>query len=150
MGVQIKEIWMDLLSHEGLYQVSNIGRLRRVPRVMVMEIKGVTINRPLGLKVLKPSFDDHGYLRINIKRVDNTTRYAKLHRLIAETFIPNPFKKPYINHKDNNRLNNAVWNLEWCTQKENIYHAISIGAMNMKGEHNVNAINSRKISLDFL
>ncbi len=72
--------------------------------------------------VLNPKRNHDGYLRIQLYSV-NGCEFVSIHRLIAETFIPNPESKPFVNHIDGNKQNNRVSNLEWCTQKENIAHA---------------------------
>ena len=100
-----KEIWVDILNYEGLYQISNLGR-----------VKNFKTN-----KILKQSIAK-GYNRIRIK-----SKNYLVHRLIAQAFIPNPYNKPQINHIDSNRLNNDINNLEWCTPKENIIHGIIYG-----------------------
>lgn len=70
---------------------------------------------------LKQSLEPSGYLAMNI---DGKHKYV--HRLVAEAFIPNPDNKPFVNHKDGNKQNNHVDNLEWCTQAENIRHSINV------------------------
>jgi len=72
--------------------------------------------------VLSPKRNHDGYLRIQLYSV-NGCEFVSIHRLIAETFIPNPENKPFVNHIDGDKQNNRVSNLEWCTQKENIAHA---------------------------
>jgi hypothetical protein len=74
--------------------------------------------------VIKPFISKQGYYRVSLY---NNGRYHKfqLHRLVAEHFIPNPHNLPQVNHKDGNKLNNNVYNLEWCTQSDNIIHAIN-------------------------
>jgi len=80
---------------------------------------GVTINVKTG-KVIKP-IKSNGYLLIKFYR-DGKRSTRHLHRVLAIHFIPNPDNKPFINHKDGNRSNNCLENLEWCTQKENVIH----------------------------
>lgn len=74
----------------------------------------------------KPIKDCDGYLRVRI-HTSFKNRYLSVHRLVAKAFIPNPENKPQVNHKDGNKLNNDVSNLEWVTPKENINHAWRMG-----------------------
>ena len=76
--------------------------------------------------VLKPAKDKKGYLRVGLMK-DGKLITEKVHRLIALTFIPNPDNLPQINHKDGNKLNNYIGNLEWCTAKHNMKHAYDNG-----------------------
>jgi hypothetical protein len=78
--------------------------------------QGQVINR-LG-RILKPQINKDGYLVIELNE-----KNCKVHRLVAQTYIPNPLNLPVVNHKDGNKLNNNDWNLEWCTQLENSDHA---------------------------
>jgi hypothetical protein len=78
-------------------------------------------------KFLKPSYDKQGYARVGLSIGNYKTKTIKIHRLIAETFISNPFNKTDVNHIDGNKSNNDVSNLEWCTRSENCKHAFSIG-----------------------
>lgn len=73
-------------------------------------------------KFLTPKRNHDGYLRLQIWQ-GNKNRYVAWHRIVAETFIPNPENKPYINHKNGDKTDNRVENLEWCTQQENIRHS---------------------------
>jgi hypothetical protein len=74
-------------------------------------------------RVLKPKSTNSGYLAV-VLRKNNKSKMFLVHRLIAETFIDNTYNKSYVNHKDGNRLNNCVYNLEWCTASENSQDAV--------------------------
>lgn len=98
-------------------------------------IFSITSNRELKL-----SMTTTGYKQF-AKKINGKTKFFSVHRLIATAFIPNPENKPQINHKDGNKINNSVENLEWVTSRENILHAISTGLSIPKGqklgEHNL-------------
>ena len=100
-----REIWKDIKGYEGLYQVSNLGRVKRV-----------TTNR-----ILKSSKHVSGYLMVNLCK-NSVTSHQRIHRLVAQAFIPNPENKPDVNHIDEDKTNNMVSNLEWSTKKENCNH----------------------------
>ena len=99
-----KELWKDIKDYEGHYQVSNWGR-----------IKSIKFGKE---RILKPVTDRHGYLLVSLWK-NNKQKTYKVHRLVAEAFIPNPYNLPQVNHKDENPLNNNVNNLEWCNSKYN-------------------------------
>lgn len=106
------EIWKDIAGWEGLYLVSNLGRVRSLPRTD-------RYGRVLGGAIMKPINIGNGYYRVRLS--DKSRRQCMfVHRLVAIAFIPNPNKYNVINHKDENPANNAADNLEWCTQKYNI------------------------------
>lgn len=86
---------------------------------------GVVINKLTG-KILKHLIQTQGYKYIKI-RVNGKPKNLLLHRLLAEAFLPNFDNKPYINHKDGNKVNNTLDNLEWCTSSENNFHAYQMG-----------------------
>ena len=97
-----KEEWRPVVGYEGLYEVSNLGRVR---------------NSRTG-RIRKITFDQDGYLQLSLfRKGSNVCR--KVHRLVAMAFIPNPDNLPCINHKDENPANNCVDNLEWCTHQYN-------------------------------
>lgn len=75
-------------------------------------------NRVKGIRKLKPNKTKAGYYKV-VLRVDNKSKTVDVHRLVALTYVPNPNNYPVINHKDSNKLNNSVYNLEWCTQAYN-------------------------------
>lgn len=106
----MKEVWKDIPNYEGLYQVSNLGRIK--------SFRKCTKHRWQNEYILKPSKSNNGYLQVTL--YDNTVRHKFLvHRLVAEAFIQNPQELPHVNHKDENRYNNSVNNLEWCTAEYN-------------------------------
>ena len=109
------EVWKDVPNYEGIYKASNFGRIKMVKRTLTDSL-GKKINKKE--HILKPRTGNRYYmiaLYKNGKRED-----LLLHRVIAQTFIPNPENKPFVNHKDENCFNNCSDNLMWCTQKENM------------------------------
>lgn len=102
----MQEVWKDINNYLGLYQVSNFGNIRSLKR-----------NNTNG-KILKQVKDKDGYVRVTLSK-NNLRKNYFVHRLVAQTFIPNPQNLPQVNHKDVNPLNNNVDNLEWCNSKYN-------------------------------
>ena len=99
----MKEIWKDVVGYEGLYQVSNLGRVKSI-----YKYKKILTPRPRNT-----------YLRVSLSKNGKATNYS-LHRLVAQAFLPNPTKLPEVNHKDENKQKNEVGNLEWCTKEYNM------------------------------
>ena len=118
-----KEIWKDVKNYEGLYEVSNLGR-----------VKSLNYNRTRKEKILKSGYVC-GYCKVVLWKYGKKKMYT-VHRLVAEHFIPNPDNKPCIDHIDGNRSNNRVENLRWCTYKENSNNPITLQRMSeaQKGE----------------
>ena len=106
-----QEIWKDVKNYEGLYQISNLGRVKSMSK-----FAGFSYRKE---RILKTSLDKDGYVKVTLCK-NNRTRFLSIHRLLAECFIPNSNNYPQINHKDENKQNNDLSNLEWCTCKYNI------------------------------
>ena len=111
------ELWKDIKSFEGLYQVSTLGRVRSLDKYIDVKIRNVDKVLKRG-KILKPAYDKDGYLRVSLCKNGKRTNFY-VHRLVAEAFIPNPLNLPVINHKDEVKDNNYPYNLEWCTDEYN-------------------------------
>lgn len=115
----MKEIWKPLKGYEARYMVSNYGNLKSLDFIDSKK-------RLRKGKLIKLQKDQYGYLRARLSY--NSTKFTvRLHRLVAEHFIENTKNKPQVNHKDGNKENNKVSNLEWCTNQENQIHAIQEG-----------------------
>lgn len=106
-----KEIWKDIQGYEGLYQISNLGRIKSLERDIIYS--NGKIQHYKG-KILTPNSDKDDYKTIKLCKNGIIKRYL-VHRLIAITFIPNPDNLPCVNHKDENKQNNNIENLEWCS-----------------------------------
>jgi len=128
------EQWNDISGFEGLYQVSNLGRVRSFPRLRFV---GRSM-RLIGGKIMNPTKTSIGYLVVSLCN-GKIKKSCKVHRLVASAFIHNLQHKPDVNHIDSNRHNNHVSNLEWCTPQENVKHGIEFGFMGSKGGTNHNA-----------
>lgn len=122
------EEWRDIKGYEGLYQVSNIGNVRSVTHTTVHRDGKVV--RYEG-KTLTPHNGDNGYKCVNLSK-NGLVNLANVHRLVAETFLPKDDGKNVVNHKDGNKHNNTVENLEWVTCSENSKHAVRTGLLNME------------------
>ena len=105
------EIWKtaiyDDVVYEGLYQVSNLGN-----------ILSLNYRNTGRAELMNPWEDKDGYLKIGLRK-NRKTDFILVHRLVAQTFLPNPDNLPQVNHKDENKANNRVENLEWCDGKYN-------------------------------
>nr|DAY86026.1 MAG TPA: homing endonuclease [Caudoviricetes sp.] len=102
-----KEIWKDIEDYKGLYQVSNLGRVRSLERV---DSNG----HPVKERVLASFPNRNGYLKVNLYR-DRHIKQVSIHCLVAAAFLDNPDNLPEVNHIDEDKGNNLVENLEWCT-----------------------------------
>lgn len=122
----MQEIWKDIKGYESLYQVSNTGKVKSVKRDII----------------LSPSANHKGYLHVGLCN-NGIHKTIRIHRLVAEAFIPNPENKEQVNHINGIKTDNNVNNLEWCTNGENQKHAFSLRLQTNVGNNNPRA---RKIN----
>lgn len=123
----MQEFWKDVKGYEGLYQVSNLGNVRTVQHVTIRK-NGVSLTVPA--KELKPGIDSGGY-KLVVLANGSSTRSMRIHRLVADAFVenPNPERFTFINHKDEDKLNNVYTNLEWCTNAYNLKYGTAMQRM---------------------
>lgn len=117
----MEEVWKEIEGYEGIYKVSNLGRVKSLERF---------INDKGGLHKIKPKFltlskRKDGYVAVRLSK-NGVYKSVKVHRLVASAFIPNPDNKPQIDHIDTNRENNCVENLRWVTPSENCRNPLSL------------------------
>ena len=124
------EVWKDVVSFEGRYLVSNLGR----------------VFSKITKKVLKQNLHPNGYFTLATKIGGRKGKAVcfKVHRLVALAFLPNIENKPFVNHIDGVKTNNNVNNLEWCTAKENTDHAIRTGLLDYSKRIAVKVLNEEQ------
>lgn len=121
----IEEIWKDVPEFKGIYQASNIGRIKSLGREIVRQGKLIWLKE----KIMKQHISVDGRYKCSFNNQN-----CLVHRIIALTWIPNLYNLPDINHKDGNPLNNYYENLEWITKIDNNIHAHKMGLIDLKGE----------------
>lgn len=114
---KVNEIWKPIKDYEGLYEVSNLGRIKRIAPA-----RGTTAGY-----IFNPSIDKKGYLRTRLTDNNGKGKTIKVHRVVCTAFHPNPNNFPQVNHKDTIKKNNYANNLEWCDNDYNKNHAIANG-----------------------
>ena len=127
------ETWMDVVGYEGLYKVSDKGNIYSVERKDSRGIK-------CGGRTLKSIYNKYGYLRVNLCK-NGEVKAKYIHRIVAQTFIHNQNNFLEINHKDENKTNNIVENLEWCTSKYNANYGTRNENITQTQSKKVKAIN---------
>ena len=120
-----EEIWMPITGYEGLYEVSNYGRVKSLARTCATRGGG---RKPIRERIIKQCVIK-GYCNVILCRGGSSHKHGLVHRLVAQAFIPNPENKPNIDHINTIRTDNRVENLRWCTQSENNLNPITLGRM---------------------
>lgn len=117
------EIWKDVVGYETLYQVSNLGRVKSLDMKLPYKRHGNNCFRVRKGKILTPAIMKNGYLRVEMSK-DGTHKLNLVHRIVANAFIPNLNRYKEINHKNCDKCDNRVENLEWCDSSYNKKHAL--------------------------
>lgn len=122
-GHSMEEIWKDVVGYEGLYEVSNLGRVRSLPRTITVQRNGFSYQLPLPSKVLKPQPLRHGYVGVWLYGKDHIDgrngKNKSVHRIVAEAFCKREDGKNEVNHLNEIKNDNRAENLEWCDRVEN-------------------------------
>lgn len=149
----MQEIWKDIKEYEGIYQVSNLGRVKRLKVLRLMSNQVTSWEQIFEEYIFKPSNDTRGYPQV-LLTMGKRKRVARVHRLVAECFLQEPSEElvntcklagldyVLVNHKDNDPMNNAYTNLEWCSPKFNCDWCVTSGTHNtdtIKGSKNYNS-----------
>ena len=130
-GIETYYSFIDIKGFEN-YKVNKQGVIVSKSRVSKQKNgKNYTVKE----KIMKPQIDNTGYIVFGLRNSNKKTKKVYLHRILAESFIPNIENKPCVNHKDGVKYNNNLNNLEWCTYKENNIHAFDIGLQKKGKEH---------------
>lgn len=115
-------MWRSIKGYEGLYEISNKGRVKSLARYYkAFGYRKIIIEE----KIMSPVESPQGYYQIGLSK-EGAKKHVQIHRLVAQAFIPNPQSLPFINHKDENKKNNCVDNLEWCTPEYNVNYGSGI------------------------
>ena len=114
----MKEIWRDIEGYEGYYQISNMGRVKSLERTVRCN-RGY---RTIPEKILEGVDNGKGYLKVNLCK-EGKVMQPLVHVLVATAFLENPQNLPEVNHKDENKYNNCMDNLEWCTSQYNVEYS---------------------------
>lgn len=120
----MEESWKDIKGYEGYYQVSTLGRIKSLERIINENGKYIKPEKILSIKCC-------WYAQICFS-INGIKKTKKIHKIVAEAFIDNPNNKKCVNHKDGNKANNNVSNLEWVTHSENTQHAFDNGLIATK------------------
>lgn len=120
------EIWIDIEGYEGLYQISNLGRVKRLEKIIERIDGRIVKYKEKICKTHKRS----GYHRVCITKEKYKTVFLTVHKLVANAFLKKKNNKPFVNHIDGNKDNNFLSNLEWCDYSENNLHSYKNGLNN--------------------
>jgi hypothetical protein len=127
-GLVCLEKWKDVVGFEGLYQVSNLGRIKSYDKRHISIDKiGRNRDKFYPKRIMRQSVEKQGYLRLSLTDRNKTETRHAVHRLVAIAFIPNPKNLPEVDHKKGNKKDNRVTELKWVTSKENVENAWALG-----------------------
>lgn len=137
------EVWKDIKGYEGHYQVSDLGRVKSLSRVVKSRVGVFGTKKEIILKTFK---NGDGYLKYKLC-INGKEKSVISHRLVANEFLENPFNKPQVNHKNGIKDDNRVDNLEWVTSSENVIHSL---ANNLKipqkgSEHGMSKLTEKEV-----
>ena len=121
----MKEIWKEVKGYEGYYKISNLGRIKSVERFVGTIRNGKKTKNKLKEKILKGNIDKYGYKKIDLYK-KGKRKNLKIHTIVANAFLNKTNENYEVNHKDENKLNNNVLNLEWVSHKENVNYGTCI------------------------
>ena len=127
------EIWKDIRGYEGLYEISNLGRVKS--------------HKGKSDKIMRPAMCGKGYLKVMLCKGKHDHKNMMIHRLVAEAFIDNPNNEETVNHRDGNKKNNCVNNLEWCSYSYNLKHAYKMGLNRWNPKKGLKQIPVKKMDL---
>lgn len=123
------EKWVDIIGYEGIYQVSNCGRVKSLDRIIYFtganQFGSFSTSKKIKGRIIQPSLNKDGYYQISLYK-NGKAENKFVHQLVAIAFIPNPQNKPTVNHRDGEKTNNNANNLEWATEKEQQYHSRNV------------------------
>ena len=131
------EIWKDVVGYEGLYQVSNLGRVRSldvVDRLGRLHKGKIRVSKDNGT----------GYQTLPLKH-DGKQKMVTVHRMVAIAFVDNPYNLPEVNHIDGDKTNNRASNLEWCDRRYNVKHAVKNGLHTYFGQRKVMCVELNRV-----
>ncbi len=128
-NMELIEKWRPIKDYEGLYEVSNIGRVRSLDKWVSAKAESMAFKRG---KILKSNPNGGGYLSVTLCKDSNNHKIYLVHRLVAEAFLDNPNNLPCVNHKNEDKTDNRIENLEWCSYEYNINYGTALARMKAK------------------
>ncbi len=126
------EKWKPVKGYEGLYEISDYGNVKSLAK----RVDSGKCHRSYPERILKAYPDPKGYVKVVLSDWNHKSHTCKVHRLVADAFLDNPYKLPQVNHIDGDKKNNTLHNLEWCDQSTNMKHAFSNGLKSVSCELN--------------
>lgn len=115
------EVWRSVVGYMDLYEVSNLGRVRSLDRIQYNPVAATHQTLHPG-HIMRGRVSNNGYRTVGLRDINGKRKTYSVHRLVAQAFIQNPDNLPFVNHKNYNKLDNRVENLEWCTEYDNVHY----------------------------